>query len=164
MKGSGADPAMLRALYERSLCDFRRVAAAVVGSVDDGEDVVQDAFAKALARRRQYRGESSLEAWVWQIVLNEAKSQSQRRKRRWRRLEADRAGGVRPRDDERSAVRDALAQLPERERLAVFLRYFADLDYAQIAAVLDVQTGTVGASLSSGRARLGRLLVEGDGR
>ncbi|MGH3050447.1 MAG: sigma factor-like helix-turn-helix DNA-binding protein, partial [Gaiellaceae bacterium] len=51
-----------------------------------------------------------------------------------------------------------------RERLALFLRYFADLDYAQIAAVLDVKSGTVGASLNSGRARLGRLLKEGDAK
>ncbi|MGH8326620.1 MAG: RNA polymerase sigma factor, partial [Steroidobacteraceae bacterium] len=58
----------------------------------------------------------------------------------------------------------ALARLPERERLALFLRYFADLDYAQIAAVLDVRAGTVGASLNSGRAKLGRLLKEGEAK
>lgn len=100
---------------------------------------------------------------MWRIVLNEAKSY--RRERR-RRLE-DRSeieGSALPRGQERAEVRAALAQLPERERLAVFLRYFGDLDYAQIAAVLDVKSGTVGASLSAGRVRLGRLLKEGEAR
>jgi RNA polymerase sigma factor (sigma-70 family) len=53
-----------------------------------------------------------------------------------------------------SGVRAWIAVLPERQRLAVFLRYYADLDYRSIAAVLDVEVGTVSATLSSAHAAL----------
>jgi RNA polymerase sigma-70 factor (ECF subfamily) len=160
-----ADPAELQSLYVRRLAAFRRVAAAVAGGQEEGRDAVQEAFAKALARGHQYRGDTPLEAWVWRIVLNEAKSQ----RRGLRRLSYPSRESVYVRRapdlvDQREGadVRAALARLPQRERLALFLRYFADLDYAQIAAVLEVRSGTVGASLHSGRTKLGRLLSEGD--
>jgi RNA polymerase sigma factor (sigma-70 family) len=54
----------------------------------------------------------------------------------------------------------ALALLPERQRLALFLRYYADLDYRTIAETLDVAIGTVGVTLSTAQARLRELLEE----
>lgn len=48
----------------------------------------------------------------------------------------------------------------ERQRLAVFLRYFADLDYRSIAAALDVEVGTVSATLAAAHAALRRSLQE----
>lgn len=70
------------------------------------------------------------------------------------------AGGVAPDGidpvaaEERSRVRELVAQLPERQRMCVFLHYFADLDYATIAAALDIRRGTVAASLNAARAKL----------
>jgi RNA polymerase sigma factor (sigma-70 family) len=55
-------------------------------------------------------------------------------------------------------LRAALALLPERQRLAVFLRYYADLDYATIGKALGISTGTVSATLNAAHAALrGRL-------
>jgi RNA polymerase sigma factor (sigma-70 family) len=51
-------------------------------------------------------------------------------------------------------VRAAVAALPERQRLALFLRYYADLDYAAIAAILEIKEGTVGATLHAAHAAL----------
>ncbi len=45
-------------------------------------------------------------------------------------------------------MREALANLPERQRLVLFLRYYADLDYAAIAQVLGLRTGTVSSTLN----------------
>ena len=65
------------------------------------------------------------------------------------------------RDDDDSAVARALiAGLPERQRLVLFLRYYADLDYRAIANVLDIEIGTVGASLSAARATLRNRIEE----
>jgi DNA-directed RNA polymerase specialized sigma24 family protein len=51
-------------------------------------------------------------------------------------------------------VRRWIAVLPERQRLAVFLRYYADLDYGGIAAVLGVEVGTVSATLNAAHSAL----------
>ena len=59
-----------------------------------------------------------------------------------------------------SGVRAWLAALPERQRLAVYLRYYADLDYRAIAVALGVEVGTVSATLSSALQALRRSLEE----
>jgi RNA polymerase sigma factor (sigma-70 family) len=53
-----------------------------------------------------------------------------------------------------------VASLPERQRLTVYLRYYADLDYRAIADVLDVEVGTVSATLSAAHRSLRRNLEE----
>jgi len=57
-------------------------------------------------------------------------------------------------------VRSLIASLPERQRLTLFLRYYADLDYESIAATLGVTTGTVGATLNQAHAALRSSLKE----
>ena len=61
---------------------------------------------------------------------------------------------------EPGAVAAALAALPERQRLALFLRYYADLDYAGIAEALGIARGTVSATLHAARANLQTKLEE----
>ena len=53
-----------------------------------------------------------------------------------------------------------IRELPERQRLALFLRYYADLDYATIAHALEIAPGTVGALLSQARDGLRGALGE----
>jgi RNA polymerase sigma factor (sigma-70 family) len=61
------------------------------------------------------------------------------------------------------AVRElapAVAALPERQRLVVFLRYYADLDYRTIADALDVEVGTVSATLAAAHRAVRQRLEE----
>jgi RNA polymerase sigma factor (sigma-70 family) len=53
-----------------------------------------------------------------------------------------------------------VSALPERQRLVVFLRYYADLDYRSIAVVLGIEVGTVSATLSAAHTALRRLMKE----
>jgi RNA polymerase sigma factor (sigma-70 family) len=57
-------------------------------------------------------------------------------------------------------VRAAVRRLPERQRLVLFLRFYADMDYATIAELLGKSEGTVGASLNAARTTLPGLLEE----
>ena len=57
-------------------------------------------------------------------------------------------------------LRVALARLPERQRTAVFLRYYADLDYAAIGEALGIHSGTVAATLNSAHTTLRTRLEE----
>jgi RNA polymerase sigma factor (sigma-70 family) len=59
-----------------------------------------------------------------------------------------------------ATIRAWVAALPERQRLVVFLRYFADLDYRSIATALDVEVGTVSATLATAHAALRRSYEE----
>jgi RNA polymerase sigma-70 factor, ECF subfamily len=153
--------AELEALYRGSLPRYVRAAAAIVGDEGLGADAVQDAFVRAVRERRAFRGQVPLEAWVWRIVINSA-IDARTRNRRHQQLEQQvldvPVENGHPETD--AAVRAWVAALPERQRLAVFLRYFADLDYRAIAAVLEIEVGTVSATLSAAHAALRRSVQE----
>jgi RNA polymerase sigma factor (sigma-70 family) len=122
---------------------------------------VQDAFASIVRSRRDFRGEAPLEAWVWRAVINAAR----KKKRRYAREAAVGAtafaiNGTAPDRDEGSELATLVAALPERQRLVLFLRYYADLDYLRIAQILDVRTGTVSASLHAAHNTLRQALNE----
>ena len=147
----------LEALYRSRFDVFERVAASVTGDSERARDAVQEAFATAVRKRGSFRGDGPLEAWVWRIVLNAARSDVRRSIPAVDYEEPAAANGHPERDAE---LRGTLARLPERQRTAVFLRYYADLDYAAIGSALGMRTGTVAATLNAAHAALRSRLEE----
>ena len=152
----GASLDELEALYRSRFDVFARVSASVTGDPERARDAVQEAFATAVRKRGSFRGEGLLEAWVWRIVLNAARSDVRRSAPAVEYDERVAANGHPERDAE---LRVALARLPERQRTAVFLRYYADLDYAAIGEALGITTGTVAATLNAAHSAL-RIRLE----
>lgn len=158
----GATTEELAQLYRERFETFLRVASAITRDPDSGRDAVQSAFVSAVRNRRAFRGSSGLDAWVWTIVLREA--------RRLARVEGHVSLDLLPGQAAGDAtsnghggpewlgIRRFIASLPDRQREAVFLRYFADLDYRTIARVLEVEPGTVSATLSSAHQTLRKRL------
>lgn len=141
-------------LYRERYPVFLRVARATIRDDAAAADAVHDAFVHAVRNRRSFRGEGTLEAWVWRMVVNAARSRRRERPETAALDEAAEAG----RNGFGDPVRALVATLPERQRLVLFLRYYADLDYAAIAAVLEIKEGTVGATLHAAHAALRRAL------
>jgi RNA polymerase sigma factor (sigma-70 family) len=148
---NGAKLDELEALYRSRFDVFARVAASVTGDTERARDAVQEAFATAVRKRRSFRADGPLEAWVWRIVLNVARSDVRRSVPPVDYHKAVSTNGH-PEDD--AELRVALSRLPERQRTAVFLRYYADLDYVAIGEALGISTGTVAATLSSAHTAL----------
>lgn len=150
----------LEEVYRSSLPRFVRVATAITGDAALGSDAVHDAFVACVSGSAHFRNEGPLEAWVWRAVINSAL-----RLRRDRRTESER-GWLEPSQvvnghgDELASVHVALALLPERQRLVIFLRYYADLDYRGIADALGIASGTVGAALNQAHAALRATLTK----
>ena len=162
-RAADADLADIEAVYRCRLAEFQRVATAITGSREAGRDAVQDAFARAVHRRAQFRQEGSLEGWIWRIVVTCARDAG-RRVAATRTLFLEEGGdvgevGTTPASDP-DDVRGLVARLPERQRLVLFLRYYADLDYGAIAHVLAISGGTVGATLNQARDALRNLMTE----
>jgi RNA polymerase sigma factor (sigma-70 family) len=156
--GCGLSIDGLEAVYRRGYRRFLRLALAVTGDRETAREVVQDAFAAALRSRFDFRGDGSPEAWVWRIVVNHARSAVR--------------GGDRVLDEPNelaaanrevsdwAELRVAVAALPERQRLVVFLRHYADLDYQGIAETLQIERGTVAATLHAAHKALRQQLQE----
>jgi RNA polymerase sigma factor (sigma-70 family) len=145
----------LEALYRSRFEVFARVAASVTGDAEQARDAVQEAFATAVSKRGSFRGDGPLEAWVWRIVLNAARAD---RRRSTPASFFDERAATNGHPEQDAELRAALACLPERQRLAVFLRYYADLDYAAVGEALGISAGTVAATLNAAHTALrGRL-------
>lgn len=157
----GASLADIEAIYRTRYPAFLRSATAVLGDEDLAADAVHDGFVRAVRYRRSYCGDGSLEGWVWQTVVNAACRSHRKRapRRTGAEVALDRSTNHEPAGVD-GRVRELVAVLPERQRLAVFLRYYADLDYATIAQALDVRPGTIAAALSAAHATLRQALEE----
>ena len=161
MAACGATVEALESLYRADLPRFVRAATAIVGDEGAGRDAVQDAFVQAVRKRTGFKDEAPLQTWVWRIVINEALALRRSRASEFERVSESattRSTNHVPEQD--TAVRAWVAALPERQRLAVFLRYFADLDYQSIAVALEVEVGTVSATLATAHAALRRSYEE----
>jgi RNA polymerase sigma-70 factor, ECF subfamily len=144
----------LEDLYRRRHGAFQVMLASVTGSVESARDVVQEAFAQALRDQNGFRGDGSLEAWVWRIAFRVAVGSKESRE-----LALDEMPEVAFVDPSRDpSLAAAVRELPPQRRIVIFLRYFADLSYADIGEILGIAEGTVAATLSQARQQLGAEL------
>jgi RNA polymerase sigma factor (sigma-70 family) len=145
----------IESLYRSRFPHFVQVATAIVGDSDLALEAVQDAFAGVVRSRRTFRGEGPMEAWIWRAVVNA--SYRARRVPEGRTSEAPCGRNGYERVEE-SGLWPHIASLPDRQRAALFLRYYADLDYRSIAEALGIEVGTVSATLSAAHTSLRRSL------
>jgi len=145
----------IESLYRSRFPHFVQVATAIVGDPDLAVEAVQDAFAGVVRSRRTFRGEGSMEAWIWRAVVNA----SYRARRVPEATAAGEPGGANGYERvEEVGLWPHIALLPDRQRAALFLRYYADLDYRSIAEALGIEVGTVSATLSAAHTSLRRSL------
>jgi len=144
-------------VYLSRFNEFCSVANAILHDRERAKDAVQDAFVSALSRRSQWRGEGSLDAWLWRAVLNAARD---RRRKHEAIPVSDTVAAARVEPSATfdgsaaGAFADALAGLTERQRLVLFLRYYGDLGNRQIAETLGVKPGTVAATIHQAQEHL----------
>ena len=152
-------------LYVQYVDRAFRTVRGMLRSAADAEDVTQDAMLTVLTSLHKYRprADARFEAWVMTIAVNTA-----RRRFRRRRPEltatgelpeipddgADPAAGL-DRARRRRALLIALAELAERERVIVSLRYGAELNASEIGVAVGVEPATIRKILERARTRLG---------
>jgi len=145
----------IQRIYEARQSGFVIAATALLRDREAAGDIVQEGFAQALVARGKWRG-GSAEAWIWKIVQRKALDQIRRQRDD---VPLDREFDTRGLlSEDHSGLAEAVAALPPRRRAMVFLHYFADLAYPDIAKLCGVSDGTVAATLSQARAELSGLL------
>jgi RNA polymerase sigma-70 factor (ECF subfamily) len=144
---------------------YRRLVAQLFAFTSDlveAQDVVQEAFARALARPRGLADVENPEAWLRTVAVNVVRRRWRRRKLLDTILLRDRpvTQTVQPGPEPEGAdLREAVAGLPRQYREVVVLHYLADLPVEEISRLLDVPTGTIKSRLSRGRAALAERLT-----
>ncbi|MEI8240150.1 MAG: sigma-70 family RNA polymerase sigma factor [Actinomycetota bacterium] len=172
----GGDRAALERLFELHYDRVVAVCRRITGNEADAADAAQEAMIAVVRGLSKFDGRSSFGTWTYRIATNASLDELRRRRRRPlvsiesrddespQREPAD-PGSALPleRIGERDAIESALLELPEEFRIPVVLRDVADLEYADIAQVLDVPIGTVKSRIARGRGMLATLLAPSPG-
>lgn len=148
-------------LYSASFARLVRQLHLLTGNLDEATECVQEAFAKAWAKRRSLSNAEHPEAWVRRAAHNLAISRWRHRRLR-HRLEdrsLDPSVSAAPGPDHVALIA-AMAQLPAEQRRALVLFHIADLSIQAIADETGAPTGTVKTRLARGRATLADLLTD----
>ena len=158
---AGDDDAF-RKLVERHYRTVLNIAFRALGSEVAAEDCAQDVFIKVHKRLHSYRADTPFIHWLHRVAANTV-TDALRRRRTDLSLEslvheapaesADPADAA-ARQEQRLAVRQAMAGLPSRLRDAIVLQVFHELSYQEIAQVLDIPIGTVMSRLHNAKRLL----------
>ena len=151
-------------LFRRHRDRMYAVAVRTTNHRELAADAVQEAFISAFRRAEAYRGDAAVTTWLHRIVVNACLDRLRREKTSVRR-----AGDLGELDlpdlhdhhasvEARLDVREALARLPEGQRMALVLVDMHGLPVAEAAAVLGVAEGTVKSRCSRGREALAAIL------
>jgi RNA polymerase sigma-70 factor (ECF subfamily) len=134
-----------------------RVLVVTTGDRERATDATQEAFIRAYARWSKIRGYESPAAWVRRVALNASRDSFRSDRRRRRREEAVPAATEAHHADRyvaESSAHEMLQALPDRQREVATLFYVDDRSVTEIAAILQLNEGTVKSHLSSARERL----------
>jgi RNA polymerase sigma-70 factor, ECF subfamily len=152
------DRASLDVLLERHLDQIHAICRRILGHPEDALDATQEALIAIARGIKRFDGRSRFTTWMYRVATNAALDEARRRRRRPLPSEhlPERAavGDTTDAVDARLDIDAALATLPADFRAAVALRDLAGLDYAEIAAVLDIPIGTVRSRIARGRSAL----------
>ena len=153
-------------LVRRYMDDVYSVTSRVLQDAELAQDAAQEAFINALRALHTFRGDASFRTWLLRIALNAARTLARRQHHR-REVALEAAADVSSNDanaasdvvlkDEAERARRLLAQLPEKQRMAVTLRVNQGLSYQEIGSVLNCTEGAARVNYHLGVKRLREL-------
>jgi len=158
-------------LYQELAPPVFRLCRRALGTREDAEDATTEIFLKVRVKLTQYDAGRPFRPWLFKLAANHCWDALRRRRRRGEVGDLDSLGAESPEpgplaqlltEQKRQDVRSALAKLNDRDRLALTMRYYAELSYEEIAEVLGVTSTVVGVLLLRARRRL-RLVLVGEG-
>ena len=159
------DPDLFRELLERHQGRVLRLVASILGPFADldAEGVAQEVFVRAHERLASFRGESRFSTWLHRLAYNRAIDLRRRARLRFEHVPCgDLQAAPAPdgpheaalESERERAVARLVEELPDVYRSVVHLHYWMDESVEEIAATLDIPTGTVKSYLARARARL----------
>lgn len=168
-KARDGDSRALDVLVERYAPRVQRIAAQLMGDLEEARDAAQESLVKVCTRLRQFRGEAQFATWLHRLVVNTCRDRIARQRVRQTEplaLQEEVAGEegdlsrMAALTDMRRDVAEALARLSANQRAAVVLRDAFGFTYEEISRIARIPVGTAKCYVHRARARLRVALEE----
>ncbi len=138
---------------------MKSLAFHLLGSREDAEDAVQEAFLKVYRAVHGFEGQSSLSTWIYRIVINCCYDALRKKQKRAETPSANEVAS----DDKlplKIALEKAVGQLNERQRIVFLMFEVEGLKHSEIAGILQAPEGTCRSWLFEAKRELKRMLTE----
>ncbi len=158
------------AAFENLVCHYQRMvhslAYRMTSSLADADDLTQETFIRAFQQLSSYRGDAKFSSWLCRIAINACLNWRQKEARR-AEIHREWAGETVPAEfqeeglnteDESSRVQAALDRLPAKQRAAMILTVYQEMNHAEAARALGCSEATVSWRVFAARAKLKRWL------
>ena len=168
-RARGGDREAFGELVEQYRDNVYRLAYRMCGNAYDADEAAQEAFVAAWRALPNFRGDAKFSTWLYRLTTNAAIDVMRREKRHQTvgdgemievADDADSPQETVERTEQQEAVQKALATLSEEYREVLLLRYMEELDYAEIAEVLQLPSGTVKSRINRAKAALKAALLK----
>lgn len=163
------DVAAFETLVVRYRDRYARYAVHMLGSREDAEEAVQDAFVRAYRSIARCDDPERFGAWLFRILVNRCRTAGARRTRRWRTIVQDEAamlGAAVPAGDERAGWREeierALARLEGDQREAFLLKHVEELSYEEMSELTGAGVSALKMRVKRACERLRVILEEAE--
>jgi RNA polymerase sigma factor (sigma-70 family) len=152
-------------LYSKAMMN---VAFRIVGSIDEAEDVLQEAFLDAFNRVKDFRQETTFGLWLKQIVVHRSINMLRKRKLEMVELGEDQLDNIPDEESEDDGeiqykvaqVKEAIKQLPEGYRLVISLYLLEGYDHEEIGQILNISENTSRTQFLRAKRKLNEILIK----
>ncbi len=169
------DPKQCRAAFTEVIATFSeplyRQIRRMVQSHDDANDLLQNTFMKAWQNLENFRGDAKLSTWLYKIAINESISHLERERRRLTlSLDDEESHLVHIIEADENIdgdalalrLRQAIATLPEKQRLVFNMKYYDDMKYEDMSEILGTSVGGLKASYHLAVKKIEQFFAESD--
>lgn len=158
---------MIRLYTEPLYRQIRRM----VQSHEDANDLLQNTFMKAWQNIENFRGDAKLSTWLYKIAINESITHLEKERKRLglsiddeeshliNLIEADKDIDG---DELAKQLREAIARLPEKQRLVFNMRYYDDMKYEKMSEIIGTSVGALKASYHLAVKKIEQFFADSD--
>jgi len=165
LRGAGGDEEALRELVARHQSSLTRLASAVLGNRSDAEEAVQDTFVAAHRAADTFHGDSTVKTWLHTICYRQCLTRLRRKRVVHLYIDVDDTTYVyEPDPAGQIAIENAVAELPEENRVAFALVDVLGFSREEAAALVGVAGNTMRARVARARLLLANILTEDEGQ
>ena len=158
----GKGDVFFRAIVGQTKERLYRVIRRMVQDHDDADDILQDTYITAFERLDQFQWDSKLESWLYRIAVNKSLDRLRKKKRPIQLVSSAASTSTTSPDYYKAeeVLQEAMRELPERQRAIFVMRYYEDLGFAEMSAIMGISEGGLRSNYHHAKRKIKEVFID----